>query len=325
MTEQHNVTIKPADLQYPTSSEVTLLDAALANRFALQYSCKKGTCGTCVADVLSGLVKNEHDEVVSSGTVLTCSAYALSDVTLKATYYAELADIECLTVPCKIATQERVSDDIMILTYRLPPTSPFRYLPGQYIDLIHGTVRRSYSIANAQSTSSGIELHIRLLPDGEFSQILEHSTLNQLMRIEGPKGTFFIRQAEAPLIFLAGGTGFAPVKAMVEDLLAQGSQRDIYIYWGMPHSSALYSDVATSWAKEFKHVHYVPVISSEDSTWQGRVGYVHQAVVDDFMDLSEYHVYACGSNAMIQAAKTAFIAKGLDEEHFYSDAFVSSK
>lgn len=221
------VDIKPANIQYQSTLGTTLLDSALANKLALQYSCKKGSCGTCSADVLAGLVKNEHGEIVSSGAVLTCTSYAESDVTLQANYYAELADIDCLTLPCKVSAQDYVTNDIIVLTLRLPPTHKFKYLPGQYIDLITGDKRRSYSIANAQSTSSGLELHIRLLPDGEFSQVLKEATINQLMRIEGPKGTFFVRNAENPIIFLAGGTGFAPVKAMIEGLLASQSQRDI--------------------------------------------------------------------------------------------------
>lgn len=321
----YEINIKPANIHYPSAVDSTLLDAALANKLSLQYSCKKGTCGTCSADVLSGLVKNENGDIVTSGAVLTCSSYAQSDVTLNATYYPELANIECLTVPCKISTKTCVTDDIVILTFRLPPTTPFTYLPGQYIDLIHGGIRRSYSIANAQTSSKDIELHIRLLDDGEFSQVIKHSTFNQLMRLEGPKGTFFVREAEAPIIFLAGGTGFAPVKAMVEGLLAQQSKREIHIYWGMPHSSSLYTDIATTWANEVESIHYVPVISADDNSWSGRRGFVHQAVLDDFIDLSHYHVYACGSPLMIDAAKESFVQQHLSEAHFYSDAFVPSK
>ncbi len=321
---KHAVTIKPANIQYQASKDSTLLDAALTNNYSLQYSCKKGTCGSCVADILAGSVKNENGDIVDSGQILTCSSYPQSDVVLKANYYEELSHIECLTLPCKITSLDFLADDILILTLRLPPTARFNYLPGQYIDLIHGHVRRSYSIANAKNTHSGIELHIRLLSDGVFSQALKESQLNQLMRLEGPKGTFFIRSSSAPIIFLAGGTGFAPVKAMVEALLAEKSQREIYIYWGMPVSSSLYTNIASLWAEEFNHIQYTPVISSVDKTWQGRTGLVHQAVVDDFDDLAPYHVYACGSLAMIDAAKTAFFAKGLQEPHFYADAFVPS-
>lgn len=321
----YKIKINPANIEYQAAADITLLNAALANKLSLEHSCKKGSCGVCTADVLAGVVKNECGELVSSGAVLTCSSYAQSDVTLKASYYAELADIECLTVPCKITSQQIVAEDIIVLTLRLPPTTTFKYLPGQYIDLIYGGVQRSYSIANAQSSSLGIELHIKLLQEGEFSHILKQSTPNQLMRIEGPKGTFFVREANNPIIFLAGGTGFAPVKAMVEGLLAHHSQREIYIYWGMPHSSALYSDIANTWATKFDRVYYIPVISSEDADWRGRMGFVHQAVVDDFSNLSNYHVYACGSPLMITAARAAFIARGLEETHFYSDAFVPSK
>lgn len=321
----YEINIKPADIYYQSSVDTTLLDAALTNKLSLQYSCKKGTCGTCSADVLSGLVKNEDGRLVTSGAVLTCSSYAQSDVTLNATYYPELANIECMTLPCKISKLNFVTDDIVVLTFRLPPTTTFNYLPGQYIDLIHGGIRRSYSIANAPSASKDIELHVRLLHDGEFSQVIKHSTLNQLMRMEGPKGTFFVREAESPIIFLAGGTGFAPVKAMVEGLIANDSKREIYIYWGMPHSSSLYTDIASSWASEYEHIHYVPVISSDDNHWSGRRGFVHQAVLEDFQDLSKYHVYACGSPLMINAAQEAFLDNNLCKTHFYSDAFVPSK
>jgi CDP-4-dehydro-6-deoxyglucose reductase, E3 len=321
----YKIKINPANIEYQATTDVTLLSAALTNQLSLQHSCKKGSCGVCSADVLAGLVKNECGDLVSSGTVLTCCSYAQSDVTLNANYYAELDGIECLTVPCKITSYHVVTEDIIVLTLRLPPTTAFKYLPGQYIDLIQGGVRRSYSIANAQSNSSGIELHIKLLQNGEFSHILRQSTINQLMRIEGPKGTFFVRDASNPIVFLAGGTGFAPVKAMVEGLLANHSRREIYIYWGMPHSSSLYSDVAKIWSTKFDNVHYIPVISSEDLDWRGRIGFVHQAVVDDFSHLGDYHVYACGASQMITAARAAFMAKGLEEKHFYSDTFVPSK
>lgn len=320
----YKIEIQPANIHYPASSDATLLDAALANQLALEHSCKKGTCGTCSATVVSGTVKNESGECVNKGTVLTCQSYAQSDVVLKATYYPELADIPCVTLPCKIDQQQFLADDILILTLRLPPTAAFRYLPGQYIDLIAGDLRRSYSIANIHSSAKTIELHVRLLSDGAFSQILKQSMLNQLMRLEGPKGTFFVREAPNPIVFLAGGTGFAPVKAMVDGLLANDSPREIHIYWGMQRHSSLYTDVAKSWANAYHHVHYVPVVSSDDKEWSGRRGFVHQAVLDDLIDLHDYHVYACGAPAMIDAAKDAFTQKGLDASHFYSDAFVPS-
>lgn len=320
----YRINIQPANIHYLAVSDVTLLDAALASKVSLQHSCKSGTCGTCVATVMSGTITNERGELVTDGNVLTCQSYAGSDAVLHATYFSELADIPCITLPCKIDQQQFLADDILILTLRIPPTTSFHYLPGQYISLISGSVRRSYSIANAQVSDNVITLHIRLLPDGIFSQVLKNSTLNQLMRLEGPKGTFFVRDAPNPIIFLAGGTGFAPVQAMVEGLLAIHSTRQIYIYWGMPVSSSLYTNVAQSWVGAYDNVQYVPVISSADEKWAGRRGWVHQAVMDDFAHLNDFHVYACGSTAMVEAAKMAFATKGLDADYFYSDVFLPS-
>lgn len=327
MMNTYKITIQPSDIHYDITVNHSILDAALAKNVFLQHSCKKGSCGTCKADVVAGLVKDHNGNSVVSGNILTCKSYALSDVILKANYYPELSNIQSVLAPCKVSSIRFVSKDIVVLTLRLPSSVQFRYLPGQYIDLIYGNIRRSYSIANAQlhSASSELELHIRLLPEGEMSQVLTQCSINQLLRLEGPKGTFFIREADNPILFLAGGTGFAPVKAMVEQLLSIESQRQIYIYWGMPNSASLYTNIGKLWADSYDNVQYVPVISSHDSTWQGRTGLVHQAVVDDFSDLNEFHVYACGSAPMIDAAKNAFFTKGLSEAHFYSDIFVASK
>jgi len=321
----YQIEIQPAGVKYLTSSQNTLLDAALANKIFLEHSCKKGECGLCAANVLSGLVKNEQGTLVSSGNILTCCSYPQSDLTLKAGFCPELAHIECVTMPCKVMSYELVADDIAILTLRLPPSTSFHYLPGQYIDLIYKGIRRSYSVANIQETLTGIELHIRLLPDGEFSQSLLDVTAGQLMRLEGPKGTFFVRNATNPILFLAGGTGFAPIKAMVESLLTGEMKRELYIYWGMTHAKRFYTDLAKRWEEIHASVHYIPVVSSVDAEWLGRRGLVHHAVIEDFPDLKEYHVYACGSPLMIDEAKKTFISHGLAEDNFFADSFVSSK
>lgn len=320
------IDIQPAGIVYQSPSDKTLLESAIANNLFLQHSCKTGLCGACSADVLSGLVKNEQGELISSGSVLACSSYAQSDLSLRINYFPELEQIACVTLPCKVAGCRLVTDDIVILSLRFPPTATLHYLPGQYIDLIYNGLRRSYSIANAKPTPNGIELHIRIIPDGAFSQLLTHQiALNQLMRIEGPQGTFFVREAANPLIFLAGGTGFAPIKAMIEQLLLSNDQRMIYIYWGMPKSKDFYTDIANSWARDFNQIRYVPVVSAENDGWEGRIGYVHHAVIEDFPDLKDYHVYACGSLPMINAAKDAFVAQGLSNMNFYADAFIQSK
>ena len=322
----YDIEIQPAGVNYIAAGDDTVLNSAITNKLFLEHSCRKGECGLCAATLLSGSVKNEHGEIVTTGEILTCCSYPTSDLSIKATFYPELATIDCITLPCKVVSVDRVADDIVVLMLRYPSTATFNYLPGQYIDLIYKGVRRSYSIANVQTLAAGIELHIRLIPGGEFSDLLVNGCdVGQLMRIEGPKGVFFIRKADNPVIFLAGGTGFAPIKAMVEELLKNNIARPIHVYWGMVNSLRFYTDVATSWAEKYNHIHYVPVVSGDDVAWTGRKGLVHDAVIKDFHDLSQHHVYACGSPMMISRAKEAFVSHGLNKAHFYADIFVSSK
>lgn len=323
---KYTIELQPSGVSFSANAQDTVLNAALSDKKFLEHSCRKGDCGLCTAVVLSGEVKNELGNTVSSGKVLTCSSYPQSDLVLQANYFPELAEIECQTFPCKVVSLVFNTHDLVTLTLRLPPTAQFKYLPGQYIDLIYQGVRRSYSVANAQSVSLGVELHIRLLPEGEFSQLLSSGCeVGTLMRIEGPKGTFFVRKAANPLLFIAGGTGFAPIKAMVEELLHNNTDRMIYVYWGMANAASFYSDCPTQWLKQYDKLHYVPVVSEKDTSWNGRKGFVHAAVLEDFTHLNDFHVYACGSPLMINSAKETFIAKGLDESHFYADIFVPSK
>jgi len=321
----YDIEIEPAGVKYQGTNADTLLNAALNSKLFLEHSCRKGECGLCTATVLTGCVKNEHGNLVTSGEILTCRSYPQSNLCLKANFFPELAGIDCVTLPCKVVSCDFATDGIVILNLRFPPSVRFNYLPGQYIDLTYKGVKRSYSIANIQDGLGSVELHIRLLTNGQFSELLlESDTTGKLMRLEGPKGTFFVRKASNPLIFLAGGTGFAPIKAMVEALLKNNSDRTIHIYWGMPKSKGFYTQVAEFWARESSYVHFVPVVSSDDETWNGRKGLVHNAVIEDFPDLSGYHVYACGSPLMINKAKEAFISQGLNAAQFYADIFVSS-
>lgn len=319
----YDVEIKPAGITYKALRGKTILDEALENKLFLEYSCKKGNCSLCTATLLSGSVKNEHGEIINSGTFLTCSSYAETNISLKANYCPELANIASITMPCKVDGLDIKADDIAILTLRIPPTALFHYLPGQYVDLSYQGVKRSYSLANIKKNSI-LELHIRLLPNGEFSQLLKNAPLNQLMRIEGPKGTFFIRETTNPIILLAGGTGFAPIKAMVEGLISAESTREIFIYWGMTEAKRFYTEVARNWERDFKNINYLPIVSGNDQSWAGRFGLVHEAVAEDFSSLSGYDVYVCGAPILIDKAKELFLKKGLNPDNFYADAFVAS-
>jgi CDP-4-dehydro-6-deoxyglucose reductase len=316
---QFEVEIQPSGVTFLTENNV--LEDALSKSIPLEHSCKNGTCGVCSAEIVSGEVENKEGQVVNIGKILTCCSKAKSNLVLIANYYPELVDIKQKTLPCKVASFDYVTDDIVVIRFRFPPKANFDYLPGQYVDLSFQGVRRSYSIANAKQESKEIELHIRKVPNGQMSALLFGQLKdNQLMRIEGPKGTFFIREGDKPLILLAGGTGIAPVKAILEQLNCENDLRDIYVYWGMPSIKAFYLEIFDEVSAMRENVHYVPVLSGDES-WEGRTGLVHQAVFDDFDSLEEYEVYACGSPLMIEAAKDLFLKKGLPESAFFSDAF----
>ncbi|MEY0429519.1 FAD-binding oxidoreductase [Providencia rettgeri] len=320
---QYNITIQPADITY--KSENNLLEDALSQAIPLEYSCKTGDCETCKADIISGSVLNEHGQTICEGSILTCQSKPLSDVTLHANYYPELAKIKIQTLPCKISSLQMVTNDIVILKLRLPPTANFEYLPGQYIDLIFKDIKRSYSIANANIDTKELELHIRKVPNGKMSNLLFNQfKKNQLMRIEGPKGTFFIKSNNKPLILLSTGTGIAPIKAVIEQLISENDPRKIYIYWGMQYEHELYCENIKQYTSEYKHISFYPVLS-RDNNWQGHKGYVQHAVIKDFNSLAEVEIYACGSLQMIQQAKELFTEHGLPSNAFYSDAFTPAK
>lgn len=331
---KYNARIQPSGTEFSVNDDKTILESAIESGVYLEYSCMNGSCGTCKSKLIQGKLKNGSVNAsvdglsgkdIQEGYILTCQAIADSDIELEAEFYPELSNIKKSVQPCKVEDLCFPDDDIVIIKLRLPPTAKFEYLPGQYIQLIVKGNRRSYSIANAHSSYQGIELHIRKVENGLFSDFLFNELkLDQLLRLEGPLGSFFVRENKAPIIFLAGGTGFAPVKAMVEDLISKQSRRDIYVYWGASKVPLFYSDLPEKWEREKSIVRYVAVLSADDD-WIGRKGLVHEAVLEDFNELKDFDVYACGSPAMIEIARTSFVLKGLKKSNFHSDAFVSSE
>jgi len=326
----YNVKIQPADLEFRVSAGETVLESAIKSNVYLEHSCMDGSCGTCKAKLIQGSVSQLAETAVLSeddvkeGFILTCCSQALSNIELVVNYYPELTAIKRIIQPCKVDELSFPASDIAILKLRIPPTAKFKFLAGQYIQLIIKGEHRSYSIANISETYEGIELHIRKVIRGLFSDyIFNELKVNQLLRLEGPMGTFFVRKGNAPVIFLAGGTGFAPVKSMVEQLIKENTNRKIFIYWGSTTESGFYSDEAKIWQNQHENIKYIPVLSGTDS-YRGRKGVVHRAVLEDLNDLIEYEVYACGSPIMIEAARKDFILNGLKPGNFYSDAFVSS-
>lgn len=310
----------------------SILDCAKSQDTVLEYSCRTGRCGVCKANVLRGETELIQTELAlteserASGTILTCCRAAITDLELDIEDLGALADIQIKTIPCRIDTLERMADDVVRVVLRTPPKSALFFLAGQYIDVIGKEgVRRSYSIANTVREDAKLELHIRQVPDGVMSQYwFSEAQTNDLLRLEGPLGTFCLRDTRTTnLVFMATGTGIAPIKAMLEALAGDpkplGNKR-IYIYWGGRTEADLY------WHPEFPSLDlaYRPTLSRANPQWSGARGYVQQTVLAENLDMADTSVYACGSEAMIQTAREVLTQAGLPLKQFHSDAFVSS-
>ena len=311
---------------------VTLLDSAKKQGVVLEYSCRSGRCGVCKAHAIGETeVIHHHESILSpeelaSGYILTCCRTALSDVRLDIDDLSQFADIKSKTLPCRVDSFKRLADDVVEVILRLPPKDPLNYMPGQYVDIIgRDGVRRSYSIANAPRQDGRLELQIRKVEGGVMSQYwFEGLATNDLLRLEGPQGTFALRNTSPEnLVFLATGTGIAPVKAILEQLKANPEQvanKKVWVYWGGRHAKDIY------WQPELSSpaVFFVPVLSRPNDSWKGRTGYVQDVLEHDGIDLADAVVYACGSEHMIHSAKEKLVTLGLPRKNFYSDAFVSS-
>lgn len=318
--------------QFDVAVGESLLNAALRADVALAYSCRTGRCGTCKGQIRSGKTAPIQHELglteaeLAAGWVLTCARSAQSDVELEIDDLGDVKLIHPRTLPCRIHNLQRLSEDVIKVSLRLPPTSNFEFHCGQYIDVIgHAGLRRSYSIAAAPISEKHIELHIRRVPGGAMSDYwFERARINDLLRLHGPLGTFFLRDIDGlDLVFLATGTGIAPVKAILEGMGRRAvphGARSVSVFWGGRIEADLYWDAQNA---GIEHV-YTPVLSRADSSWGGARGYVQQAALASTRDWSQAAVYACGSENMIHDARQQLIEAGLDERHFLSDAFVCS-
>lgn len=329
----HQVTIQPSGHRFSVADDATILEAALDAGINLPYGCKNGACGTCKGKVLAGQVDLgiaqdnalPADERVA-GMALFCCAKPLSDVTLEVRELNAARDIPVKTLPCRVQQLERVADDVMVLRLKLPTNERMQFLAGQYIEfLLADGKRRAFSLASPPHADDLLELHIRHVPGGNFTDHVFHKMkLKDIMRIEGPLGSFFLREeSNKPIILVAGGTGFAPLKGLIEHALHIGIRRPMQLYWGAKNRAGLYLNaLAEKWAAE-NGIAYVPVLSEPDAaeSWTGRTGLVHEAVLADHPDLSAYQVYACGAPVMCEAALKDFTARGLPKEEFFADVF----
>ena len=316
--------------KFESTVSLSLLDAAAQAGITLPYSCKTGRCSTCKCKVLSGQSTAMVDELgltvdeKAQGFILSCVRSASTDMLIEVEDLGDQVIPEVRTLPARISSLEKLAPDVLSVKLRFPPNTPLSYLAGQYIDVIGpGGLRRSYSIANAPAAERELALHIRAVQGGAMSDYwFNQAQANDLVRINGPLGSFFMRPlAGLHLVFLATGTGIAPVKAMLEQLAnapATDQPLSVTVYWGGREPQDLYAN-PSQWHPALR---YVPVLSRASGAWMGTCGYVQKALLSDAPDLAHTVVYACGSDAMIQSAKAALTRAGLPNKRFYSDAFV---
>lgn len=328
------VTIQPSGHVFQIEDDETILDAALRHGFALSYGCRNGACGACLGRLLAGQVDYPNgppraldDAAIAAGKAVFCQAMAGSDLVIETREISAVRDIVVKTLPVRVSRMQRVAHDVMLLRLKLPMSERLQFLAGQYVDiLMKDGRRRSFSLANAPHDDAELELHVRHVPDGRFADhVFGDMQEKDLLRIEGPLGSFFLREdSERPILLMAGGTGFAPIKAMLEHAFAAGIDRPIHFFRGARAKRDLYLDeLPQGWAAAHANFRYTPVLSEPlpENAWQGETGFVHEALLKQYPDLSGYDVYMAGPPPMIQAAHPAFVAHGLPEDRLFSDAF----
>ena len=327
------ITIRPSGHLFQAQDGETVLEAALREGYMLPYGCRNGACGSCKGKVTEGTVDHgkSQDNVLSaadrlSGAALFCQAVPLSDLVIECREIGAVKDIPVKMLPCRVQTLERVAPDVMRIRLRLPAAERLQFLAGQYIDiLLKDGTRRSLSMANPPHDDGLLELHLRNYGGPFSTHVFTHMKEKDILRFEGPFGSFYLREdSDKPVVLVAGGTGFAPIKAIVEHAIHNGLKRQLILYRGARRPADLYlNDLPERWQREHG-VTCIPVLSdvTADDVWNGRRGLVHQAVMDDLPDLSGHEVYVCGAPAMVDAARRDFCARcGLPESAFYSDAF----
>ena len=324
-----NIKIQPSGHEFPAAADESILEAALAHGLLLPYSCRNGACGVCKGKVVEGKVDyGEYQDTTltdaekAAGMALFCCAKPLSDLVIESHEVSRAQEIPVKMLPCRVEKMQKVADDVMVLSLKLPANERLQFLAGQYIDILQKDDKpRSFSLANAPHDDAFLELHVRNIAGGTFTRhVFNRMKERDILRIKGPLGTFFLREEiDKPIVFVASGTGFAPVKAIIEHALKIDFQREMHFYWGVRKVSDLYMlGKIRTW--EAAGIKFVPVVS--DEAWDGRTGFVHEAVLQDFSDLSGYAVYACGAPVVVEAAHRDFTAqRGLPHESFFSDAF----
>lgn len=339
----HQIIIKPSGQILNTEPGETILQTALREGFSLPYGCRNGSCGICKGKIIQGSVDyGQHNEETlteeekQAGEALFCCASPLTELVIECHEIGATKDIEIKTLPCRVKNLERVAEDVMIISLQLPANQRLQFLAGQYIDiLLKDGKRRSFSLANAPHDDEFLQLHARNYPGGVFAEhVFTQMKVKDMLRFEGPLGSFFLRDEpiDNDIIFIASGTGFAPIKSILEHAFylenSRDNKRKMTLYWGVRTKDELYmADLAYNWQKEHDNFTFIPVLSEALATdnWKGREGLVHQAVMQDFNGLEKHQVYACGSPVMVKAAYLDFTSQcKLPIDGFFSDVFTPS-
>ncbi|MES9900372.1 MAG: CDP-6-deoxy-delta-3,4-glucoseen reductase [Sedimenticola sp.] len=323
------VKVEPSGHEFSAEPNEAILDAAERQGITLPYGCRNGACGSCSGQLISGGITYPEEEVApieeAGGSCLTCQASAISDIVIHLHEVESSKEIEVRTLPTRVEKLDRLADDVMRVYLSIPEGQRMQFLAGQYLDFImEDSRRRAFSIANAPHNDSAIELHIRHVEGGEFTDhVFNSMKVGDIQTIQAPMGGFYLREeSERPLIFMAGGTGFAPLKAIIEHAIHVGLNRPVHLYWGVRAESDLYLDeLAQSWADSLKDFSYTPVLSEPEEGWEGKTGWVHEAVIADHPDMSAFDLYMSGPPPMVFAGKRAFIEAGMSEDNMYSDVF----
>jgi len=324
-----SVTIENSGHQFLVEEKETILDAAIRQNVGLPYGCRNGRCGSCAAGLVSGAVSYVEVppalEKAGDGQCLPCQGFASSDLTLSVREAQGTADIEVKLLPARVHAVDHLSHDVARLLLKLPESQRLQFLAGQYLDfLLADGRRRSFSIANAPHDDKYLELHIRRVDGGQFTDwVFSQMKERAILRIEAPLGSFVLDEDSGrPMIFMGGGTGFAPLKGQIEQAFAKGIQRPMVLYWGVRAERDLYlRELPEQWAGAHRDFRFIPVLSEPDSDWEGRTGWVHEAVLSDFPDLSDYDLYMAGPPPMVDAGRTAFAAAGMPAEQMHYDSF----
>jgi CDP-4-dehydro-6-deoxyglucose reductase, E3 len=335
-----NITVQPSGRSFVAQADEALLAAAIRQGIGLPYGCKDGACGSCKCKKIDGtIIQGTHQlkalslEEAAQGFILTCCATATSDVVIESRNVTDESAFPIKKMPTRVASLAKASHDVMLVRLQLPAADVFKYHAGQYVEfLLRDGDRRAYSLGNAphtQAENPGAELHIRHMPGGKFTDhVFSAMKEKEILRVEGPFGSFYLREDSAkPMVLLASGTGFAPIKAIIEHMQFKAITRPATLYWGGRRPDDLYMD---AWVQarlaDMPNLRYIPVISNAapEDNWTGRTGFVHRAVLQDIPDLSGYQVYACGAPIVVDSAKADYMALGgLPEDEFYADSFTT--